>query len=430
MLSLLKQSTMRKVMKLYNALTQSIETFTPQKEPISIYVCGITPYDTTHLGHAFTYTSFDVLIRYLEYQGYKVRYVQNVTDIDDDILRKAREVNEDWQTLGNRWTAHFIKDMQALNVRPPDDYPRATDVIPGIIDAVQKLLAINVAYESGGNVYFNVDAWPEYGQLSHIPRQDMLTVANERGNRPDDPHKRQPLDFVLWQAQAPGEPAWESPWGLGRPGWHIECSTMSTRLLGPTLDLHGGGSDLMFPHHDSEIAQSEGATRQHPFVRFWLHTAMVEHEGEKMSKSLGNLVMIRDLLKSWSADALRLYLAWHHYRDVWGYNLEELEQAETAAQQLRAAVTALGGEGPDFTVASAPAAFIEAMDNDLDTPAALQQLEQLAEEIIAAAQAEQNVAAAQATLRRLSQIFGLRLNAQDVEARVIEGWGEHLKRFT
>jgi L-cysteine:1D-myo-inositol 2-amino-2-deoxy-alpha-D-glucopyranoside ligase len=420
---------MRKVMKLYDALTQSIETFEAQKEPISIYVCGITPYDTTHLGHAFTYTSFDVLIRYLEYQGYKVHYVQNVTDIDDDILRKAREANEDWQTLGNRWTAHFIKDMQALNVRPPDDYPRATDFIPGIIDAVQKLLAINVAYESGGNVYFNVDAWPQYGQLSHIPPEDMLATANERGNRSDDPHKRQPLDFVLWQAQAPGEPAWESPWGLGRPGWHIECSTMSTHLLGPTLDLHGGGSDLMFPHHDSEIAQSEGVTGQRPFVRFWLHTAMVEHEGEKMSKSLGNLVMIRDLLKSWSADALRLYLARHHYRDVWGYNLEELEQAETAAQQLRAAVTALGGEGLTFTVPSAPIAFSEAMDNDLDTPAALEQLEQLAEEIIAAAQAGQNVAAAQATLRRLSQIFGLRLNAQDVEARVIEGWGEHLKRF-
>src|SRR6185503_16067162 len=207
-------------MKLYNALTQSIETFAPQTELITIYVCGITPYDTTHLGHAFTYMAFDVLIRYLEHLNYQVRYAQNVTDIDDDILRKASEVGEDWQTLGNRWTVHFIEDMQTLNVRPPDHFPRATDVIPAIIEAVQKLLAAGVAYEAGGNVYFHIAAWPEYGKLSHIPREDMLAIANERGNKPDDPYKRHPLDFVLWQAQAPAEPAWNSPWGPGRPGWH------------------------------------------------------------------------------------------------------------------------------------------------------------------------------------------------------------------
>lgn len=416
-------------MKLYNALSRTLEPFTPGQDPVTIYVCGITPYDTTHLGHAFTYTAFDILIRYLEYGGRQVRYVQNVTDIDDDILRKAKEVGEDWQTLGNQWTAHFIRDMQALNVRPPDHYPRATDVIPGIIDSVQTLLAQKVAYESGGNIYFDVAAWPDYGQLSHIPREEMLAVANQHGNRPDDPHKRQPLDFVLWQAQAPDEPAWPSPWGMGRPGWHIECSTMSTSLLGPTLDLHGGGADLIFPHHESEIAQAEGTTGQHPFVRFWLHTAMVYHEGEKMSKSLGNLVMIRDLLKTWSADALRLYLARHHYRDIWSYDLAELEQAETTVQQWRSAVTALGGNGPIFTMSSAPPLFVKAMDDDLDTPTALRQLEQLAAELIAAAESGQNVIKAQTTFRTLSQIFGLRLNAPEVETRVNEGWNEHLKRF-
>ncbi|HIC90325.1 MAG TPA: cysteine--tRNA ligase, partial [Anaerolineae bacterium] len=230
-----------------------------------------------------TYTVFDILIRYLELCGYTVHYVQNVTDIDDDILRKAKEVGEDWQTLGNRWTARFIRDMEALNVRPPDHFPRATDVIPDIVEMVQRLLETGVAYEAGGNVYFHIDAWPEYGQLSRIPRDHMLPIANERGNNPDDPHKRDPLDFVLWQAQAPGEPAWESPWGLGRPGWHIECSAMATRFLGEVVDIHGGGADLVFPHHESEIAQVECCSSQSPFVRFWMHTAMVRHEDEKMS---------------------------------------------------------------------------------------------------------------------------------------------------
>lgn len=416
-------------MNLYNALTQNVETFVPHKEPVTIYVCGITPYDTTHLGHAFTYTAFDVLIRYLEFSGFPVRYVQNVTDIDDDILRKAREVGEDWRALGDRWTAHFIQDMQALNVRAPDHYPRATEVIPGIVEAVQTLLKRNVAYESAGNVYFDIAAWPAYGQLSHLPAEDMLPVANEHGNRPDDPHKRHPLDFVLWQAQAPGEPAWPSPWGMGRPGWHIECSTMSTSLLGPTLDLHGGGADLIFPHHESEIAQAEGVTGQHPFVRFWLHTAMVGHDGEKMSKSLGNLVMIRDLLKDWSADALRLYLAQHHYRSAWSHDLAELAGAERLSRRLHEAVTSASASGPALDVSMIQASFSEAMANDLDTPAAIGQLEQLAGEIIAAGQAGQNVQTAQTILRALSQVFGLRLDSPAAEARVSAGWNEHLKRF-
>lgn len=417
-------------MKLYNALTENIETFVPQKDPATIYVCGITPYDTTHLGHAFTYAAFDILIRYLEFKGYSVRYVQNVTDIDDDILRKANEVGEDWQTLGNRWTAHFIQDMQALNVRPPDAYPRATDVIPGIIESVQKLLEKNVAYESGGNVYFDLATWPAYGQLSHLPPEEMLAVANERGNHPDDPHKRHPLDFVLWQAQAPGEPAWPSPWGPGRPGWHIECSTMSTSLLGPTLDLHGGGADLIFPHHESEIAQSEGTTGQHPFVRFWLHTAMVRHEGEKMSKSLGNLVMVRDLLKEWSPDALRLYLANHHYRSAWSYDTAELAEAERLARRLRKAVTIASGSGPGLDISDSQTSFNQAMDDDLDTPTALEQVQKLAGEIIEAAQVGQNVQLAQAALRTLGHVFGLRLDSPTAEERVIVGWNQHLKRFT
>jgi len=239
------------MLKLYNTRSQQLEELKPQGDFVTMYVCGITPYDTTHLGHAFTYTTADILIRHLESQGHRVKYVQNVTDIDDDILRKAQETGADWQSLGNEWTAHFIRDMQSLNVRAPDYFPRATEMMAQIGDMVQALVDKGVAYESAGNVYFAVDAWPTYGQLSHLPRTELLPVANERGNRPDDPHKRDPLDFVLWQAQAPGEPAWDSPWGPGRPGWHIECSAMASHFLGETIDVHGGGADLVFPHHES-----------------------------------------------------------------------------------------------------------------------------------------------------------------------------------
>jgi cysteinyl-tRNA synthetase len=302
-------------MQLYNQMTRTLQTLNPEQEDFTIYTCGITPYDTTHLGHAFTYACTDVLIRYLEYLGHRVIYVQNVTDIDDDILRRARSEGKDWQALGNQWTAHFIQDMMSLNMLPPSHFPRATDYISEIQEWVQKLLDAGVAYEVQGSVYFQIDSYPGFGKLNRLSRSEMLTIANERGNRPDDPNKRDPLDFVLWQAQAPGEPSWESPWGPGRPGWHIECSTMATQLLGEAIDIHIGGSDLAFPHHECEIAQVEPVTGKIPCVHFWMHIAMVYHEGEKMSKSLGNLVMVRDLLESWSADSLRLYLGRHHYRE-------------------------------------------------------------------------------------------------------------------
>jgi L-cysteine:1D-myo-inositol 2-amino-2-deoxy-alpha-D-glucopyranoside ligase len=357
-----------------------------------------------------------------------VNYVQNVTDIDDDILRKAKEVGDDWYELGSRWTAHFIRDMQALNVLPPDYYPRATDVLPEIISVVQRLIERGVAYESGGSVYFHVDSWPDFGRLSEIPRHEMLTVANERGNRPDDPNKRDPLDFVLWQAQAPGEPAWDSPWGKGRPGWHIECSTMSERYLGDCVDIHGGGADLVFPHHESEIAQAEAASGRKPFVRFWLHTAMVRHEGEKMSKSLGNLVMVEDLLRNWSPDALRLYLASHKYRESWSYGEDELAQAEYLAGKVRSAVVAESGSGDALDPSALMGEFTRAMDDDLDTPAALAAQERLALAILEVA-GSKNVASAQRTLRRMARVLGLRLDAEGPEPRVIEGWSRHLERF-
>lgn len=415
-------------MHLYNTQTQQVEPFTIRHSPVTLYVCGITPYDTTHLGHAFTYTAVDILLRYLEWQGNRVHYVQNVTDIDDDILRKAQEVGEDWRALGNRWTRHFIEDMISLNVRPPDDYPRATGVIGPIIELVTALMDRGVAYAAGGNVYFAVDAWPDYGKLSHIARREMLPIANERGNLPDDPHKRDPLDFVLWQAQAPGEPAWDSPWGKGRPGWHIECSTMSTRLLGNTIDLHSGGSDLLFPHHECEIAQVEGATDQKPFVRYWFHTAMVKHEGEKMSKSLGNLVMARDLLQDYTADALRLYLAGHHYRRPWSYDESQLIKAQQVAQSWLAAVTAVGGSDTPVDPATHADHFRTALDNDLDTPSAVTALGALADAIEQGAHRGQAVQAAQATLRILAAVLGLRLDCATAE-RVQAGWQRHAADF-
>ncbi|MDX1601387.1 MAG: cysteine--tRNA ligase [Anaerolineales bacterium] len=416
-------------MKLYNSRTGRVEGFEPLGDEVTLYVCGMTPYDTTHLGHAFTYTANDILIRYLEYQGLAVRYVQNVTDVDDDILGKAEREGEDWKELGNRWTAHFIEDMKALNVLPPDHFPRATDVIDGIIETVEQLLEAGVAYEVEGNVYFEIDGWEPFGKLSKLPKDEMLPIANERGNHPDDPHKRDPLDFVLWQAQKPGEPAWDSPWGKGRPGWHIECSTMATEFLGDTIDIHSGGEDLLFPHHECEIAQVEPVTGRSPFVRFWMHTAMVRHDGEKMSKSLGNLVMARDLLRRWSPDALRLYLGSHHYRTPWEHDEAALARADQVVLSIMDALEADSGDGESVDVDPHRRAFENAMDDDLDTNLAVQALETFAAGIKAAAKEGRELTRAQDTLREMAEVFGLKLQQEDPDPRVIQGWSEHLQRF-
>mgnify|MGYP005836383533 CR=1 FL=1 len=416
-------------MYLYNSLTRTIEPFEPRGSEVNVYTCGITPYDTTHLGHAFTYTSVDILIRYLESLGLKVNYVQNVTDIDDDILRKAREVGENWHSLGNRWTAHFIRDMQALNVRPPDYYPRATDVISEIISTVQRLISTGLGYEADGNVYFHVDRWKEFGKLSRLTRDEMLAVANERGNRPDDPNKRNPLDFVLWQAQAPGEPAWESPWGPGRPGWHIECSVMSTKYLGEVIDIHCGGGDLSFPHHECEIAQVEPISPKGHFVRFWMHIAMVHYQGAKMSKSIGNLIMVRDLLEKWSPNALRLYLGSHHYRDTWSYNEDDLKWAEDLAREIDLALSAESESRATLDAQNFWNSFKQSMDSDLNTSGAIQTITELTRAILAASQRKDNVIQAKQTLKEMVRIFGYQYPLGQLDPRVIEGWEMHLARF-
>ena len=413
-------------MKLYNTKTEKVEEFTLRNGEVTLYVCGITPYDTTHLGHAFTYTNYDQLIRYLELKSIPVRYAQNVTDIDDDILKRAKETDEDWRELGNRWTNHFIDDMIALNIRPPDYYPRATDVIPDIIQSVEALIHAGVGYVKDGSVYYDVARDPDFGQLSHIPRHEMLPVANERGNHPDDPNKRAPLDFVLWQAQAPGEPAWDSPWGPGRPGWHIECSTMATKFLGETVDVHGGGLDLCFPHHECEIAQVKPRLGDEAYVRYWMHTAMVGYQGDKMSKSLGNLVMVSDLLKTYSPDALRLYLGSHHYREAWSYEEKDLQTYQALADQLKQATQAAGsgqgGQGDALDPAEYARQFSESMEDDLGTPDAVRALAGLANEILEATPDRRDVRAAQETLRRYGQVFGLSFASGKPEDRVADGW--------
>jgi L-cysteine:1D-myo-inositol 2-amino-2-deoxy-alpha-D-glucopyranoside ligase len=396
-------------MQLFNTQSGQNELFTAPDGTVGIYVCGVTPYDTTHVGHAFTFLTFDILVRYLRFLDYSVTYVQNVTDIDDDILRKAKEVGLAWNELGRRETDKYRQDMRDLNALEFDHYTRATEHVPEMVELIEQLVAADLAYAVNGSVYFEVDRDPEFGKLSHIPRDQMLAIANERGNTPDDPNKRDPLDFVLWQAGAPGEPTWDSPWGPGRPGWHIECSAMSTRYLGPTFDIHGGGADLVFPHHECEIAQTEGATGQKPFARYWMHVGMVRYQGEKMSKSLGNLVLVHDALEHYSADALRLYLFSHHYRSAWEYREDEVDDWASLSDDLAEAI-ALPSYGieQEVDVTFLRERFFNAMDDDLDTPTAIQALREIAQSILEAPE-EDDARDAQETLRDLSDILGLTL---------------------
>ncbi len=396
-------------MHLFNTRTSNKELVTAPTGKLGVYVCGVTPYDTTHAGHAFTFLTFDILVRFLRYLDFDVTYVQNVTDIDDDVLRKAKELGTTWDELGKRETDRYLQDMRDLNTIDFDHYLRATDHTREMIGIIEPLIASGNAYVSNNSVYFSVATDPEFGKLSHLSIDEMLPIANERGNNPNDPNKKDPLDFLLWQAAAPGEPTWDSPWGPGRPGWHIECSAMATKYLGNTVDIHGGGADLIFPHHECEIAQTELATGVEPFVRYWMHVGMVEYQGEKMSKSLGNLVLARDVLNSYSADAFRLYLFSHHYRDSWEYDDEEIEDWAQLARDLREAVDfpALGIE-EEVDVSFFRERFLSAMNDDLDTPSAIEALREISQAILEAPE-DDAVGEAQETLRDLSSILGLSL---------------------
>jgi L-cysteine:1D-myo-inositol 2-amino-2-deoxy-alpha-D-glucopyranoside ligase len=377
-------------LRLFDARRGELVPFAPiGPGPVGLYVCGVTPYDTGHLGHAFTYLGFDVLHRYLLYLGHRVVYVQNLTDVDDDMLARARESGEDYLELGNRHVTTFLTEMAALNWLPPDQFPRATQHIPQMLDLIARLVTNGHAYVAEGHVYFSVASWPTYGELSKLSRAEMLPLALERGSRPEMPGRRDPLDFVLWQPSLLDEPAWDSPWGRGRPGWHIECSAMSSAYLGNHFEIHGGGADLAFPHHESEIAQSEAASGERPFVEWWMHTGMLRHEDAKMAKSVGNLVLVRDLLRSYSGDAIRLYLVGHHYRSELSFDEADLEAAAVMAARLRMACLVAEQVEALAPAAADPASltplvrghrerFLAAMDDDLDTPAAMPELLALA----------------------------------------------------
>jgi L-cysteine:1D-myo-inositol 2-amino-2-deoxy-alpha-D-glucopyranoside ligase len=372
------------LMRLRNTQTGRLEPVAGAK--IGLYVCGITPYDTTHLGHAFTYLTFDVLVRGLRAGGRSVRYVQNVTDLDDDVMRRARELGVSWDQLAGKETRLYQEDMAGLNVLPPDVFPRASETIPQILSMARRLEASGHAYARGGNLYYRIASFPEYGQLSQASRTQMIAWSRERGADPSDPRKEDPLDFVLWQRSLPDEPSWESPWSAGRPGWHIECSAMALEHLGPQVDIHGGGEDLVFPHHESEIAQSEAATGVRPFARIWMHVGMLRYRGEKMSKSLRNLVLVRDLLARFDADSIRVLLLRHHYREPWEYTEDQLVDAADWTAHLRAAAGANPDGAPLLSspraaageaVPGRSAEVLEALEDDLNTPLALEVVERL-----------------------------------------------------
>jgi L-cysteine:1D-myo-inositol 2-amino-2-deoxy-alpha-D-glucopyranoside ligase len=360
------------VLRLYDTARGAIVPLDPGPM-VTLYSCGITPYDSAHLGHAQVYLTFDVLQRRLRDLGHDTRCVRNITDVDDDILRKARELGVHYLDLAAEEIARFDADMRALGLIPAWSEPRATSAIADILTLIGSVLDSGHAYRAGDAVYFDVTTFPRFGQVSHLGEGEMLALAAAHGGNPDDPHKRHPLDFVLWQPSLPDEPAWESRWGPGRPGWHIECSALALRELGDTVDIHGGGRDLVFPHHECETAQSESVTGQ-PFVHHWLHVGLVGLDGTKMSKSLGNLVFVGELLEKWEPETVRLALLDHHYRADWEWRTEDLSRAAARLSAWRAAGQAAVGrrEGSSDPGLEATRARL---DDDLDTPGALSDLD-------------------------------------------------------
>ncbi len=353
-------------MKVYNTESGQKEEFLPAGSEVKMYVCGVTPYDHAHIGHAMSYIFFDVIRRYLKYRGYKVKYVQNFTDIDDKIINRARELGISPEELAKRFTESYLEEMTALNVSPADIYPYATKEIDKIIEVTRELIDKGYAYSSQGSVYFRVLKVPDYGRLSHRSLDAMMAGARVE---PEE-EKEHPMDFALWKAAKPGEPSWASPWGKGRPGWHIECSAMSLKYLGEQLDIHGGGQDLIFPHHENEIAQSESFTGKKPFARYWMHNGLLQLGSEKMSKSLGNFITIRETLKKYSPDALRVFILSSHYRSPLTYSEEALEAAERGAERLRQALHSEAGQtkaAPDTDLATHRERFITVMDDDFNT---------------------------------------------------------------
>ena len=414
------------MIKVFNTLSRSKEDFLPQGDVVKMYVCGVTPYDDAHIGHAMSYIIFDVIRRYLKYRSYQLKYVQNITDIDDKIIARANSQSIPAGELAQKYSQAFLEDMTDLNVEPADIYPYATGEIPKILEVVQGLVDKGYAYQANGSVYFRVRSKEDYGKLSRRNLEQMMAGARIEASG----EKEHPMDFVLWKASKPGEPSWESPWGPGRPGWHIECSAMSLKYLGDTLDIHGGGQDLVFPHHENEIAQSESFTGRKPFVKYWLHNGLLRLGEEKMSKSLGNLITIKEALPKYSADAIRLFVLSSHYRSPLTYSEEALGAAGGGVERLIRAVSRdepAGSSGQVLDAEPYRARFVVAMDDDFNMPQAVATIFDLARAINQAADSGISFGKAQNVLLELARkVLGLRLEtlefirepSQEIETRV------------
>ncbi|MCG7587188.1 cysteine--tRNA ligase [Photobacterium sp. OFAV2-7] len=408
------------MLKIYNSLTRQKEEFTPiQPGKVGMYVCGVTIYDLCHIGHGRTFVSFDVVSRYLRYSGYDLTFVRNITDIDDKIIKRAAENGESCDSLTERLIGEMHADFDALGMKRPDIEPRATDYIAEIIAMCERLIERGFAYVAdNGDVMFEVSKFDEYGKLS---KQDLEQL--QAGARVDiETAKRSPLDFVLWKMSKPGEPTWESPWGAGRPGWHIECSAMNSAILGDHFDIHGGGSDLQFPHHENEIAQSCCATGSQ-YVNTWMHSGMVMVDREKMSKSLGNFFTIRDVLGYFDAETVRYFLMSGHYRSQLNYSEDNLKQARSALERLYTSLRGLDADVPAAGGDEFVTRFKEAMDDDFNTPEAYSALFDMAREINRLKSDDLAAASALgARMRELADVLGLL--AQEPEAFLQGGAGE------
>ena len=406
-------------LKVYNTLTRQKEDFkTLEPGKVSMYVCGPTVYDKAHVGHAMSALVFDIVRRYLEYSGYQVRHVTNYTDVDDKIIQRAAVEGVKPMEIAERYIKEFDRHLKDLNILPASEYPRATDEIDNIIKGVAELIEKGYAYPKDGDVYYRVDKFPDYGKLSGRKLEDM-----EAGFRIDvDTRKEHPLDFALWKAAKPGEPSWPSPWGDGRPGWHIECSIMSQDCLGDQIDIHGGGNDLVFPHHENEIAQSEAMTGKR-FATYWMHNGMMQLSGAKMSKSVGNLVTIDAFLEKHEASVLRMMVLNSSYRGPLTFNEETIDHAAKALKRLRSALKPAlpqdgweGGEGLKGRSAEVKDLFREAMDDDFNTAGALGHLFDFVKDINQARDEgadDASLSAAQDRLRELTGVLGLELDVED-----------------
>ena len=389
-------------MRLYDTSRSAVVPFEPG-DTVSIYVCGVTPYDATHLGHAFTYLCFDVLIRRLEDLGHEVKMVRNITDVDDSILAKAKEIDVDYMELGLSETAQFRDDIKALDLRPAVAEPTVTGSINEIVSLISQLAEKGHTYTVDGTTFFDVTTFSDFGQISGYDEPTMISFANERGANTEDERLRNPLDFILWQKSEEGEPSWDSPFGLGRPGWHIECSAMAMSELGPTIDLHGGGDDLIFPHHECETAQSVAANNS-PFARHWMHIGMVAYEGEKMSKSLGNLVFVRDLRTGHDPRAIRLALLSNHYRAGFEWFDSDIDKGEAMLERMIEAASCPSGPDSETLLSQVR----EAIDDDLNLPKACEIIDDFAVKMI---EGSGNDSDAKTALTKAAELLGVNLDS-------------------